>query len=115
MIFINPGTEPVNNATKENARKNIQQFAVDLNMPGIKIRRRKKADYGDGRFAFVLTNSLYKVEIQMPGLPLEKVRYINSETQNIWHFPRLYVDDSSWVWLFALSCARALLNGDIEK
>jgi hypothetical protein len=39
----------------------------------------------------------------MPGLPVEQVRYMGESGQNIWDFPRLYVDDSSWIWEFALS------------
>jgi len=37
----------------------------------------------------------------MPGLPLDLVRYTGENGQNIWNFPRLYLDDSSWVWKFA--------------
>jgi hypothetical protein len=34
---------------------------------------------------------------------LEKVRYLDSENQDIFNFPRLYVDGSSWVWKYALN------------
>jgi hypothetical protein len=46
------------------------------------------------------------IEIQMPGLPVERVRYMGETGQNIWDFPRLYVDDSSWIWQFALSVCK---------
>ena len=39
--------------------------------------------------------------VDMPGLPLAKVRFTGAKSQDIWTFPRLYVDDSSWVWLYS--------------
>ena len=38
----------------------------------------------------------------MPGISLEKVRFMGKEDENIWDFPRLYVDDESYVWKYAL-------------
>lgn len=37
----------------------------------------------------------------MPGLPLDKVRYVKGEKRSILEFPRLYVDGSSWIWYIA--------------
>jgi hypothetical protein len=31
------------------------------------------------------------------------VRYLGIPGQNIWDFPRLFVDGSSWVWKFAIA------------
>lgn len=39
--------------------------------------------------------------VDMPSLSLEKIRYMGEKTQNIWDFPRLYVNGSSWVWKYA--------------
>jgi len=105
-VIINPGTGPVANATEENAIENIKQFVKDCEeqsgMTGIQWDRLPVADE-DGRFGFTLFLGKASHNIEMPGLPIEKVRYLGSEHgQNIWHFPRLYVDGSSWVWCFAV-------------
>lgn len=104
-IFINPGTGSVEGATEANAIANIKQFVKDCDTSLTwHWRRAKNLDYGDGRFAFKVYCDEFKakkVEIQMPGWGLERVRYMGTE-QNPWHFPRLYVDDSSWLWEFAI-------------
>jgi len=46
----------------------------------------------------------------MPGLPLDRVRYIGAPEQNAWRFPRLFVDGNSWLWEFALEIARGALG-----
>lgn len=106
-IIINPGTGPVHEATEQHAATNITVFADDLRRAGLGVdgcTRLPDADYGDGRFAFALAMADGRaVEIQMPGLPLDQVRYMKEDGQNIWDFPRLYVDDSSWVWKWALT------------
>ena len=101
-IFINPGTGPVQNATKRNAEENIKHFIADCGKKGIKSIRIPHLDYGEGRFAFLLWKDTRCHEIQMPGLPLSQVRYMGYPEQNICDFPRLYVDGSSWVWKYAL-------------
>lgn len=109
MIVINPGSGPVDQATEEHAAANVEAFGKDLEareVKVLKIERAKELDYGEGRFAFQMSLSKgeheTKIEVQMPGLPLDKVRFLG-EPQNIWHFPRLYIDGSSWVWKFALN------------
>ncbi|MFJ2477089.1 hypothetical protein ACIOWI_29645 [Streptomyces sp. NPDC087659] len=109
MIVINPGSGPVAEATEEHAAINIAVFADDLRRAGFAVdgcTRTPDADYGDGRYAFTLAMADGRaIEIQMPGLPTDKVRYLSEPDQNIWDFPRLYVDGSSWVWSYALgSC-----------
>ncbi|NUP52308.1 MAG: hypothetical protein HOW97_34055 [Catenulispora sp.] len=110
MLIINPGSGPVPEATEEHATANMAVLADDLRARGVAVDtfiRRPEADYGDGRYAYVLTVTDHpSAEIQMPGLPTDQVRYLGEEGQNIWDFPRLYVDDSSWVWKFALEVIR---------
>lgn len=105
-IAINPGSGPVSEATEQHAAANMAVFADDLRAAGLSVdtfTRRAEADYGDGRFAYSLAmDDGRSIEIQMPGLPVDRVRYLGDDGQNIWDFPRLYVDDSSWVWKFAL-------------
>ena len=104
-IAINPRSGPVDQATEQNATSNTDAFTADLRIRGIdvtEVTRRPDAAYGDGRYAFTLATTGGEREIQMPGLPLDQVRWLKSAGQDIWDFPRLYVDDSSWVWFFAL-------------
>lgn len=105
-IAINPGSGPVVEATEENATANMGVFAEDLRARGINVTalaRRAEADYGDGRYAYtVTTDDGADTEVQMPGLPVAQVRWLKSEGQDIWQFPRLYVNDGSWIWYFAL-------------
>jgi hypothetical protein len=105
-FVINPGSGPVDATSEDNATCNMGVFTDDLRAMGLDVEtfiRRQASDYGDGRYAYdVVFGDGRSVEIQMPGLPVEQVRYLG-EPQNIWDFPRLYVDDSSWVWKFALS------------
>jgi hypothetical protein len=105
-ISINPGSDPVSQATEEHATANMAAFTDDLRARGLDVDtfiRRPDSDYGEGRYAYTLAMSDGRsVEIQMPGLSVDHVRYLGEDGQNIWDFPRLYVDDSSWVWNFAL-------------
>jgi hypothetical protein len=54
------------------------------------------------------------VLIEMPGLPLDEVRYVDDDEQNIWDFPRLYVDGGSVVWCYAVKQASRMLSGEDE-
>src|SRR5271155_5789946 len=97
----------------ETATSNIRAF-VEEAVPGSAIARNAKHDYDaeddDGRFAFILRLGKRKCEIQMPGLPLEQVRYTGMGGQNAWNFPRLYVDGDSWLWFLAVRNARRALG-----
>ena len=124
QISINPGSGSVAEATEQNATTNIAAFVDDLTERGLNIgeyRRRPEADYGDGRYAFLVYYADgANLEVQMPGLPLDEVRWLKSEGQDIWQFPRLYVNDGSWIWYFALDqfmdddAPRRWPNGTVE-
>lgn len=96
QVYINPGTGPVQDASPYVARKNMKVFAKELGLEGIKIKRHKKKDGRDGRFCFSLTYQKTKCHIDMPGLPLDQVRW--TKELNPWDFPRLYVEGGSWLW-----------------
>lgn len=104
-VSINPGSGDVKEGNEKNAIDNIKHFITDLGNKKIKFVRVPKEDDG-GRFAFLIYDySWGKTNvclILMPGLFLSDVRYIANENQNIWDFPRLYVDGSSFVWKYAL-------------
>jgi len=103
-VVINPGTGPVADATEENAIENMEQFVLD-SICADSFARDPGSDWNDGRFSFRVFYAVFPdkyIDVQMPGLPLEQVRYMSAEYQNPWHFPRLYVDGSSWLWYYAL-------------
>lgn len=119
-VIINPGTGPVERAYAKEAWKNIRAFRRDLGFtnPRVTIERVADWDEGDGRYGFRLVRGIRSCEVDMPGWPLERVRWMRRPEQNIWHFPRLYVEGSSWVWFYALSEAQRTLrdhDGSIEK
>lgn len=102
-IIINPGSGPVDEADEGSARANMQTLADDLREQGCEVGEvTLRQDEGDGRWSFDINVNGTAREVAMPGLPIEQVRWVDDPDQNIWHFPRLYVDGSSWVWLFAL-------------
>ena len=110
-IIINPGTGPVPGATQENAAAAMVVFCDDLRAQGktvAAIGERRAAGNDDGRFTYdVILADGETHEIEMPGLPVDQVRYLGTDEQDIWDFPRLYVDGSSWVWCYALdACQR---------
>lgn len=100
QIFINPGTGPVADATEVEARKNMCQLIIDAEITGARVRRKSKLD-DRGRFGFRVVYADQSWDIEMPGLPLERVRF--QPGLDPWQFPRLYVDGSSWLWEFAVS------------
>lgn len=109
-IHVNPGTGNVRGANCFNAYDNMRQLIADCPARKLSYRRASKLDYGDGRYAFWVrdTENGKRIEVQMPGWKLDRVRYIGAEDQNPFDFPRLYVDGSSWLWKFAVN----ILNGD---
>ena len=112
FVISNPGTGPVDGSSAHNARRNIGAFCRELRLgaPHIRVERRESGDHG-GRYDFVLHRGIRSTEVSMPGLPLDRVALRPGD--NAWHFPRLYVDGSSWLWPYALNMARSdLLDHD---
>lgn len=110
-MTVNPGAGAVQEATLAHAEGNVARFVDDIDLPGVAVERYEVHDSG-GRFGFVLTHEGHRVEVTMPGLPLDRVRYVGDFGQNIWDFPRLYVNRSSWAWGYGLGIARAKLCGE---
>jgi hypothetical protein len=101
-VIINPGTEPIVETSEKYAIENIEHFITDSKIKNLNWIRIPEHDYGNGRYAFLLWRGRHCLEIQMPGLPLSRVRYTGEPEQNIWNFPRLYTDGSSYVWQYAV-------------
>lgn len=106
-IQINAG--PLRVPTEENAQANMDAFASDLVLLDITttaITRNPDADV-DGKYGYQLGFEDGRVlDIEMPGLPLADVRYLDEAGQDIWTFPRIGVGDEVWVWMFALKACQ---------
>lgn len=102
-IIINPGSGPVANSNLKDAINNMKHYLVDCGLTDVEFVHLEKEDE-DGRYHFLLYDEDNKRchSVDMPGIPLDKVRYMQEEGQNIWNFPRLYLDGSSWVWCFGM-------------
>lgn len=101
-ILMNPGSGPVGGEVSwDNAYENISAYIADCEIPMRIVRSEHEAD--EGRYLFVLRNDEYdyQIEVGMPGLPLDMVRYVKGDKRNILNFPQLYVDGSSWIWYIA--------------
>lgn len=102
-MIVNPGTEPVENTSEEQAEANIQQFIKDCDIGDDDRWRihylRTKAPEEGGRYGFIIYNhcNVRAHLVDMPGCDLDLVRQAKP-----WVSPRLYVDGSSWLWNFAL-------------
>lgn len=102
-IVINQGSgSVVGELSWDNAYENIRAYIADCEIPMRVVRSEHEDD--EGRYLFVLRNDEYdyQVEVEMPGLPLDKVRYVKGDKRSILDFPRLYVDGSSWIWHLAV-------------
>jgi hypothetical protein len=101
-IVVNPGSGPVEGATEEHAWINIQHFIADCG-DGWRAELRQGLNMVDGgRYSFLVWRGNRCHLVDMPGLPLDQVRYAGSEGQRAGDYPRLYVDGGSWLWKFAL-------------
>jgi hypothetical protein len=111
------GTGPVQGATEQDATRNIGIFILDLHDRGLEVSTLTRCPDEDrgGRCAFSLGFSDGRsVEIRMPGLPTDRVRWMHEPEQRIHDFPRLYVDGGSWIWYFALSVCEPNTYEDSE-
>lgn len=105
MVDINPGTGPVAAATLDYAQAAMEQFVADLRSAGHTVTDWPLASPHDdgGRWQFRLTVDAGTHDVDMPGLPLEQLRYLADPGQDAFRFVRLYVDGNSWLWTHALN------------
>ena len=99
MLVINPGSGIVENTSRKHADANIKQFIKDV---GLDIKCKFLRLDEDGRHVYRLKHKGRKHIISMVGMPLDRVRWMDNEGQRISHFPRLYIDYSSFVWKYAV-------------
>lgn len=115
-VIVNPGTGPVNFATADNAMRNMPHLIQDaqLNLSEVVIEPVPVNDH-DGRYWYELHFGERTCCVGMPGLPLEQVRFLGTDGQDAWDFPRLYVDGDSWLWKYAVNTLREQLTGEAEE
>lgn len=114
-VIVNPGSGPVEGEAQQ-ARANLDVLLADASVghdgPSRVLFLDALGRQQDGRFRFVVrSGEEAEVEIDMPGLALERVRYMQERDQNIFDFPRLYVNGSSWLWCFAVTMVGEALRG----
>ena len=102
MILFTPGSGPVADATSEQGEKNMETFVSELDCGASWRRARRRSN--DGRWRFFVVLEGRRVDVEMPGAPLDVVR-----DGPVLRQPRLYVDGSSWYWPYALKIARHAL------
>lgn len=86
---------------------------VGFQFEDVEIVRHSEHD-DSGRFFFELKYNDQTCEIEMPGLglSLSPVRLLQGEEKRVWDFQNIYINDSSFVWLFAAAeLKRILLPG----
>lgn len=103
QLFINPGTGPVADANEIDAHNNMRWLVSDAGLQDARIRRKRRLD-DSGRFGFSVKCEGRAWDVEMPGLPIERVRFMKG--LDPWQFPRLYLDGSSWLWEFAVNIMR---------
>jgi hypothetical protein len=92
----------------EAAKQNIDRLIADAGLKSVSIMCHYRG-YSDGYYNYKLHRWLRVCNVAMPGLPLERVRFLGLQDQDIWRFPRLYVDGGSWVWKYAVGILRGCL------
>jgi hypothetical protein len=111
IVFLNPGAGPCSDyggpCSARWAASNMRAFAKDVG-GGCTVDYIAPDDCG--RFSFWLRHRTRKVQVLMPGLSRARVRYMGEAGQNIWNFPRLYIDGHSLSWLYAVSATRDVLG-----
>ena len=116
ITYVDPGTGDVPGADSENAVHNMEAFAREVaarhNDSHLAISGR--VDREDGRSAFELCGPVIgRHLIDMPGLPLDQVRFVEDEGQDIWKYPRLFVDGKPWLWKYAVNVCAPERNIDM--
>ena len=117
-LAINPGSGHCANATFDHARANMRQWIEDCNLPGLNFRHEPEHNqFGNdrgGRFYFTAFREGSDVEVlvTMPGLPLEQVRFMASDTVQATDYPRIFTGEhqNTWWWPWSL-----LKESDFEE
>ena len=124
-VIINPGTGPIPDATLTQAFLCAEQLVADIAdkevrpsaqpfVSGAKYSRAPFRD-ADGRYGFTFRAGDFSAVVDIPGIPVDRVRYLKLDGQNIWNYPRLYINESSFVWYYVVGLLRAELSGTVDR
>lgn len=113
-VFMAMGTGPCEGATFGQALSNMASFVSDLSVDGAHFLANPTVGSYEGRYPFEVDYGGRRVEVLMPGLPIERVRYLDPKTQNCLDFKRLYVGGNSWLWKYAIDMVKTELLGDAQ-
>ncbi|BEL07810.1 hypothetical protein Q0Z83_060010 [Actinoplanes sichuanensis] len=107
--MVNPGSRPVDDATEEQATRNLALFVEEATDRGLHLagdpQRDPEADAG-GRYGWILTvEGGARVRIGMPGAELEQLRHLGATAYCV------RVDDGNWWWNDAVGMAIPLDPG----
>lgn len=108
-FIINPGTDPCERSLRRYADASIRKFARDLGLPPSLPKRDGEQDEEEGLFPYKIKVGRRSVRIDIPGWDWKRLRYMG-KPQCCGDFPRLYVDGSSYWWIYALSIAAEWLK-----
>lgn len=104
-----PAANPVRAAgSRAGAIANVSQLVDDLIADGrrevyvVNLSDQRDNLTADGRYGFDLVVDGRQFIVTMPGLPLERVRYLNGPGQDIFAFPQVGIGGHSWAWMYAL-------------
>lgn len=104
MAKYNATNETITDATKELALAAVNQMITDLNVTKVNITPIDARNMGNGWFAFLLWKDCYCTLIQVPGIELDQVRFLDlPQTKQDRVYARIYVDGSPLYWVSALS------------
>jgi hypothetical protein len=107
--------KPIEGSKEKCADLNIAQLVQDVDLERITYHRDISKDKRDGRFTYQLSHEEKEIQVEMPGLPLERVRYLRKEKKESCDFPQLRVDESSWTWDFAVEVIRYKFSDAYQK
>jgi hypothetical protein len=106
-----PETDPDPQSLAEMlAEKNMRVFLLEIRAAGVDATdyfRESESQYKSGDpnyFCYgVKVAAGYVIQVQMPGVPLDLVRFTGESGQNMTDFRQLCIDGSWWYWKYAVN------------
>lgn len=106
MLILNPGAGHISGLrlSMHSATSNLRSFLTCM-PAGTTVSKHDVALDDSGRLCVTLTNGTHTCNAAIPGCAM---RWLASPAG---FPPRLYVDDNSWLWRFAVKVANDCLSG----
>lgn len=99
------------------AYENVQKFMKDCEIE-LHIAKAEFIPDEKKRYTFILESNEvdnYTLKITMPSLSLDKVRYTEEKNQDVYNYHRILINDSSWLWKYALITRKKLIDNFEDK